>query len=145
MAKEKTNEEVNSLEENQINQELIFKFNLYEQQIQQLQQQLQAVEQAIVEASSLNFGLDDLKESKDKEILASIGKGMFIKSKIISDDLIVDIGGKNFVKKSIPETQELIKEQIEKLERIKKELEEQLEKISEELTQLYIEAQEKNR
>jgi prefoldin alpha subunit len=145
MAKEKTNEEVNSLEENQINQELIFKFNLYEQQIQQLQQQLQAVEQAIVEASSLNFGLDDLKESKDKEILASIGKGMFIKSKIISDDLIVDIGGKNFVKKSIPKTQELIKEQIEKLERIKKELENQLEKISEELTQLYMEAQERNK
>ncbi len=124
-------------------QELIFKLSMFEQQIQQLQQQLQAIEQAIVEASSLNFGLDELKEAKDKEILAGLGKGIFIRSKISSKDLIVDIGGKNFTTKSIPETQELIKEQIQKLEEIKREIEEQLDKISEELTKTYMEAQDK--
>jgi len=130
------------MEKNQ--QELIFKLSMYEQQIQQLQQQLQAVENAIVEAESLNPELDDLKGAKDKEIFASIGKGIFIKSKIASEDLIVDVGGKNFVQKSIPQTQELIKEQVEKLRSIKIELEEQLEGFSEELTKIYMEAQEKN-
>ncbi len=130
------------MEKNQ--QELIFKLSMYEQQIQQLQQQLQAVENAIVEAESLNLELDDLKGAKDKEIFASIGKGIFIKSKIASEDLIVDVGGKNFVQKSIPQTQELIKEQVEKLRSIKIELEEQLEGFSEELTKIYMEAQEKN-
>jgi len=130
------------MEKNQ--QELIFKLSMYEQQIQQLQQQLQAVENAIVEAESLNLELDDLKGAKDKEIFASIGKGIFIKSKIASEDLIVDVGGKNFVHKSIPQTQELTKEQVEKLRSIKIELEEQLEGFSEELTKIYMEAQEKN-
>ena len=127
--------------ENKEQQELIFKLSLFEQQIQQLQQQLQAVEQAIVESSSLSIDLDNLKNSQDKEVFSSIGKGLFIKSKIISDGLIVDVGGRNFVQKSIPETQELIKQQVEKLRTIKQELESQLDEISEELTKTYMEAQ----
>ena len=58
-------------------QELMFKLSLFEQQIRQLQEQLQAIEQAIIETSSLKFGLDDIKGGKDKEIMASIGKGIF--------------------------------------------------------------------
>ena len=85
-------------------QELMFKLSVFEQQLQQLQQQLQAVEQGIAELGSLNLGLDELIGSKGKEIFAPIGKGIFTKSKLLSEDLIVDIGGKNFVKKSIPET-----------------------------------------
>ena len=41
-------------------QELMFKFQMFEQQIKQVQQQLQAVEQGIVEMSSLSLGLDEL-------------------------------------------------------------------------------------
>ena len=118
-------------------QELIYKFGLYEQQIRQLQQQLEAVEQAILEISSLNFGLDELAGSKEKEVFAPVGKGIFAKTRLISEDLIVDVGGKNFVKKSIPETKELIQNQIKKLEEIKKELEENIEKLGEELTAVF--------
>ena len=106
---------------------------MYEQQIQQLQQQIQAVEQGIVEISSLNLGLDDLKNKTGKEILASVGKGIFAEAKLTSENLIVDIGEKNFVKKTIPETQEIIKEQIKKLQMVKEEMNENLESISEEI------------
>ena len=64
--------------------------------------------------------------------MAPLGKGIFIKAKIISDKLIVDIGNKNLVKKNIKETQKLIKEQIEKLEEAKKDLDENLEATSKE-------------
>ncbi|MFH1326527.1 MAG: prefoldin subunit alpha [archaeon] len=129
------------MELNKKQQELMFKFQMFEQQIQQLQQQLQAVEQAIVEANSLNLGLEDLKKGKDKEILASIGKGIFIKAKLTSENLIVDVGAKNFVKKSIPDTQKIITDQIKKLEAVKKELEDNLEKINTELTKTFMDAQ----
>ncbi|MBU0958718.1 MAG: prefoldin subunit alpha [Nanoarchaeota archaeon] len=122
-------------------QELIFKFSMYEQQIKQLQEQLQAVEQAINDASSLAGGLDELNSGKDKEILASIGKGIFAKAKLISDELVVDVGGKNFVTKSIEDTQTLIVEQVDKLDDIKKELERNLEEINQELTKTFMEAQ----
>ena len=118
-------------------QELIFKLSMFEQQIQQLQQQLQAVEQGINEMDGLNNGLNELIGSVGKEILASIGRGVFVKAKLLSEDLTIDIGNKTFVKKKIPEAQELIKEQIEKLKDVKKELENNLEQIGEEMMKIY--------
>ena len=128
------------MEENQ--QELIFKLSMFEQQIQQLQQQLQAIEQAVVEMSSLKIGLDEFKDSK-KEILAPIGRGIFIKAKSISEELIVDVGGKNFVTKNIPQTKELIETQIKKLEEIREDLNNNLDEIGQELQKTIMEAQEK--
>ena len=89
-------------------QELMIKLQMLEQQMQNIHQQLQSVEQAIVEIGSLNLGLDDVLGGKDKEVLALIGKGIYAKAKLISEDLIVDIGENNFVKKSGSETKEII-------------------------------------
>lgn len=126
---------------NKSREELMIKFQMYEQQIKQVQQQLEAIEQAIIEMNSLNLGLDELKGAKDKEILASVGKGIFIKAKILSEELTVDVGGKNFVKKDISSTKKLIEEQIKKLEEVKKDLEGSLEKTNEELTKSFMDAQ----
>ena len=122
-------------------QELIAKYQMFEQEIQVTQQQLQSVEQTIINMNSLNVGLDELVGKENKEILAPIGRGIFAKAKLISEELTVDIGGKNFVKKTIPETKELINEQIKKLEKVRKNLEETLERIDKELTKTMVEAQ----
>ena len=113
-------------------QELMYKLEMFEQQIQQLQQQLQAVEQGIVELGNLNFGLDELEGGKGKEIMSPIGQGIFAKTKLLSEDLIVDVGGKNFVKKTIPETKDLIENQIKKLDEIKKDLQNSINEIGKE-------------
>ena len=112
------------------NQELMFKLSMFEQQIQQLQQQLQAVEQGIVELSSLDNSLNDLIGSHGKEILTPVGRGIFAKAKLISEDLIVDIGEKNFVSKDIPGTKKILQEQIQKLKDVKIELSKNLEKVN---------------
>ena len=122
-----------SEEQQKHQQELMFKLQMFEQQAQQIQQQLQAIEQALGEMNSLNFGLDELVGSKDKEIMAPIGRGIFVKAKLLSEELTVDVGGKNFVKKSIPEAKELIEVQIKKLEDVKKDLEANLEMLGKEL------------
>lgn len=116
------------------NQELIFRLSMMEQQIQQIQQQLQIVEQGILELGGLNLGLEELVGKEGQEILAPIGKGIFTKAKLISEELLVDIGDRKFVTKSIPETKEMIKKQIIKLEDIKKQLNDALEELSGELT-----------
>lgn len=122
-------------------QELMFKLSMFEQQIQGLNQQLQAVEKAIVDMADLNLGLDELKGKKDQEILATIGKGIFVKAKLISEDLTVDVGGRNFIKKSIPDTQKIIQEQIKKLEEAKEELNNALEEVNKNLTETMMEHQ----
>ena len=124
-------------------QELLYKFSMFEQQIRELQQQIEAIEKGIIDLNSLNFGLDELVGGIGKEIFASVGKGIFVKAKLISEELNVDIGNGNFVKKSIPETKQLIEEQIKKLEGIRKELEKSLEEIGGELTRMMNDAKEK--
>lgn len=114
-------------------QELMFKLSMFEQEIRQIQQQIQAVENAIVEMSSLSLGLNELEGKTGKEILAPIGRGIFAKANLISEELTVDIGGGNMVKKSIPETKKLIENQIKKLEDVKNDLENNLEKVGKEL------------
>jgi len=117
-------------------QELIFKLSMFEQQIQQLQRQLQAVEQGVMEMNGLSKGLGELVGSVDKEIMAPIGRGIFVRTKLLSEKLTVDIGNKTFVKKSIPEAQEMIKTQLVKLDEVKKELEKNLEKVGEEMQKI---------
>ena len=125
--------------EKNFEQELTFKFQMLEQQIVAIQQQLQAVEQTLIDMASLNLGLDEIK--KEKEILSPVGAGIFAKAKLISEELIVAIGEKNYIKKSIPETKKLIQEQIKKLEIAKKELNNELDKINEEITKTIVEYQ----
>ena len=125
-------------------QELFFKLSMFEQQIQNIQQQLQAIENAILDMNTLNFDLGNIKGSEGKEVLSSIGKGIFAKTKMISEDLLVNIGGKYIVKKSVGETQGIIQEQIKKLEEIKKELNISLEEINKQLTETMMQHQEKD-
>jgi len=122
-------------------QELIMKLGMFEQQIKQIQQQLQVVEQNTIELLSIKEGLEDFKESKDKEVLAQIGRGIFLKAKIISEDLIVDIGNKKFVNKDIDSTKEMIQRQIVKVDEVKGELEKALEEINKQLTETMMSAQ----
>ncbi len=117
-------------------QELIFKFSMYEQQIQQLNQQLEAVESAIGEIELLNSQLDDFKQGEGKEIFSPLGKGIFVKSKIMSNDFFVNIGERNFIKKDVDSTKETINKQIEKLEKIRDELNLKIEELTSELNKM---------
>jgi len=122
------------MEKNQ--QELLMQINLLQQQAEQLQQQLQTVEQNTLELHGLHNDLDEFKGGKGKEILTPVGLGVFIKAKLDSEDLVVNIGGKNFATKSISETKEIIQKQMKKLDLLKVDLDKGLEKISEEATKM---------
>ncbi len=131
-------------ENNASQQELIMQFQMFEQQIRIIQEQIQAVEQVIVDLESLNFELDELVGKKDKEIIAPIGRGIYASAKLISEELLVDIGNKNFVKKSIPETKTILQKQTKKLKNAKEELNKELEKINTELTNVFMKYQKPN-
>jgi len=97
------------------NQEQIIQLQMIEQEAQQLEQQLQLITQHLEDMKKLKTDLDELKKSEDKEILANIGKGIYIPAEIKSKELLVEIGRKNLVKKTIPEAKEIIDEQVGKL------------------------------
>lgn len=130
--------------EKESQQRLAIQFQMFEQQIRMIQEQQQAVEQAIVELGSLNLQLDELIGKKDNEILAPIGRGIYANAKLLSEDLLVDIGDKNFVKKSIPETKNILQSQLKKLEKVKEELNGEMDKINTELTKVFMQHQKSN-
>lgn len=125
--------------------ELQIKFQMFEQQIMQIQQQLQRIDEAVLELTTLENGLEEIKGKKDSEILAPIGRGIFLKAKLSDDTLVVDVGEKHFVKKSVDETKEITSEQIVKLNEIKELLEGEFEKINQELTEVMLEHQKKHK
>lgn len=128
-------------------QKLLAKLGKYEQQIKQLHQQLRAIEDGLREMNSLSSGLDEIQEvikkKGKKEILAPIGRGVFVEAELLSDKLTVDVGNGTFVKKSIPETKKIIKTQIKKLEDVKKELDKRMEEMNLEINAEISEAEKK--
>jgi len=124
-------------------QELMQKFQIFESRIMQTQEQLQAVEQGLLELNDLKEGLEYIKGKEGNEILAPIGRGVFVKAKLLSEELTVDVGERKFVNKSIEDTGKIIEEQLEKLNGVKSELENSLEMINQELTRTMIEHQTK--
>jgi len=127
--------------ENDSQNELMIKLSFFEQQIRQIQQQLEVIEKNIIEMNSLEISMGEFKGAEGREILSKISKNIFVKTKLISEELIVDIGNGNFIKKSIEDTRKLIREQTKKLENLRDELNSALEKINEELTKTIMEAQ----
>ena len=115
-------------------QELNSKFKMYENQIMQLQSQLDQINHAITDMDSVSNGLEELKGKTGKEIMSPLGQGIYIKSNLVSEEILVDVGEKTFVKKSIDETKNLISSQKEKLISLRSELESDLRKIDEEVT-----------
>jgi prefoldin alpha subunit len=83
--------------------------------------------------------LEDIKNKKNKEILSSLGRGVFVKAKIISDDILIEIGNKSLITKTIPETKELIEEQIKKIEENKAKLNNELKNVEKEMENFFIE------
>ena len=115
--------------------ELNQKFMGYEREIRNLQDQLNAVERAILDMASINEGIEDLKGKEEKEILAPVGRGIFAKTKLLSEILTVEVGEGVFVEKSIEDTKKLIEKQKEKMLNAQKEIESQLDKVNHEVTE----------
>jgi prefoldin alpha subunit len=128
-----------------MNQEQIIKIQLIEQESNQLNQQLELIEQNITEFIEINKSLEEIENSNKKEILANLGKRIYISVEIKSKKLIMEVGNKIFVKKSIPETMELINEQVKKLISGKDNIMFQLESLQEKVNQLMEEFEEERK
>ena len=127
-------------------QQQIMQIQMMEQEAQQLNQQLQMIEQGVVEMQELELSLVDLEKDASKDILANLGKGIYIPVEIKDKKLIVEVGKKNFVKKTIPQTKDLITEQLTKLVAAKSQTLERLESLQKEIQQIMtrIQQSEKN-
>ena len=116
-----------------MDQQQLIQIQMMEQEANQLNQQLQLIEQHLKEMQKLKEGLDELEITEEKDILANIGRGIYIPAKITDKNLIVEVGKGNLVKKTIPETKKIIEEQLTRLVSAKNQVDERINSLQTEM------------
>lgn len=82
--------------------------------LKELEQQIMLLEKQVNELQVCQMAIDELKNIKpDKEMLAPINPGVFVKAKIVENDkLIIDCGSGVFCKKSLGESTAFVQEKL---------------------------------
>jgi prefoldin alpha subunit len=95
--------------------EYLMKLKIIEQEANEREKQLNLFEEHLKDLEEIKKALKELEENNDKEIFANIGKGVYISAELKNKELLVETGNRVLVKKSIPQTIDLIEKQIEKI------------------------------
>lgn len=99
-------------------QKRYMEYQLLDEKIKQLQQQIQITEQQLMEIISTVQSLDEFSKIEDKtEILVPLNNGIFARANLKKEGvLLVNVGSNIVVDKSIDETKKLIEIQKGKIE-----------------------------
>lgn len=95
-----------------------------------IEEQISLVNGQLLEFEQLLDGLERIEKDKNGEILAGLGKGIYVKSEIKEKELFVNIGNGVVLKKSNSETRKIIEKQIVQLDEVKQHLLNEIEKIN---------------
>jgi len=94
------------------------------------------VENQINELKTFNEAIESIEKSGDDEFFAPLGKGVYVRSKRLEKDLLVDAGAGVLVKKTPEQAKSLIVQQITKLEEIRVNLSNQLGEFAKDLDRI---------
>ncbi len=107
------------------------------EQSEEIEKQLEFVSEQITELRQFSANLEILKESKEKEMLANIGRGVHMKvSRADEEKLFVEVGAGIVVRKTPNETIREIEKQIGKFQEAKMHLTAQLHEHAEEFRKM---------
>jgi len=124
-----------------VNQEYLIRLATLEQEINRLEQQMQLIDHQVLEMQNLKNGLEEMDKSEEKQMLANLGKNIFIKTEIKEKKLLVDVGNRTFIKKSMGDTVKLVEEQLGKLMEGKMQVIGRMQEIQEEMEKIIVEAE----
>lgn len=124
-----------------MDQEAIMKIQMMEQETNQLNEQLKMVDQNVAEMNDLKASLEEIENNDNKEIMANLGKRIFIPVDIRDKSLIVEVGKGNFVKKSVPDTKKIVDEESDKLMDAKNQIMGRLDELQNDMNQMIMEFQ----
>lgn len=118
-------------------------FQLLNEQLKKLQEQLQLIMQQGIELNNTLGNLNDFKGiKKDTEILVPLTNGIFAKAKILdNENLIVNVGASVALKKTADEVKKLLSDQLDQMNGVQEEMLHNFQKMSERTQSLESELQ----
>jgi prefoldin alpha subunit len=124
-----------------MDQEAIMKIQMMEQETNSLNEQLKMVDSNVAEMNDLIASLEEIDSTDTKEIMANLGKRIFIPVDIREKKLIVEVGKGNFVKKSVGDTKKIVVEESDKLAEAKNQIMSRLNELQEDMNKMIMEFQ----
>lgn len=95
---------------------LVNEIDLYKQQAELIQQQIELIRTSMAEVDALTNTLEDLKGKDKIESFVPVGAGSFVKAELQNtDEIIISIGAGVAVKKDLEGAKEIIAKQKEEL------------------------------
>ncbi|GAI04216.1 unnamed protein product, partial [marine sediment metagenome] len=119
-------------------QEKYLGFQLLNQKLSQLNQQLSLTEQQLMELKLMEENLTNLKKVKSgTKTFSSVGPGIFVESELKDNkEILMNIGASIVVKKSIVSAKTTISKKAEEVSEVMKQLEKEIGIVSTELNRL---------
>ena len=121
-------------------EDYLMKLSMMQQEAERMQEQVGIVNSQIAEFEVLKLSLENIDKSKEKEMLANLGKGVFIKTKVEEKELFVNVGEGVVVRKNADEACRIIDRQISQLKELKTSMLQEIEKINSQLQEVLEEA-----
>ena len=128
-----------------MNEEFIWKASMLERQSQETQNKIEFVNQQIAELMQFQDSLNYFNDSDQKQILASLGKGVYVKANLENKDLFVEVGSGVIVKKKSSDMNDIINDQIRKFTEVRTHLIAEFESYNKSLQSLVKEIEEANK
>lgn len=95
---------------------LVNEINIYKQQVELIQNQIDLIRASMAEVEALSNTLEDLKGKDSIEAFVPVGAGSFMRAELKNtDDIIISIGAGVAVKKDVEGAKEIIAAQKEDL------------------------------
>lgn len=112
-------------------QKFVVEYQLVDQQIKVLQQQLVLLEQQATETAALIDNLESLKNVKARtKAFAQLGPGMSVETTVNEPShVLVNVGANTIVKKTLPEAQNMLHTQIEEIKKITEKMHAEIQRL----------------
>jgi len=125
-------------------QEKYVLYQLLNQNLEGLKQQMQLVEQQFIEVKTTMLSIEDLKKmGKKNEIFLPIGSGCYGKGNIMeNNEILVNVGAGIFIDKKAAAAKSFLEKRVEELEKASDEIQAQMERIAKQMNELGFEIQE---
>ena len=123
-------------------QEILQRAVMLRQQSEEVEKQLDFLKEQIAELEKFSESLKIIKENKNKEIIAPMGKGVYVKaSRDEKEKLFVEVGAGILIRKTPEEAEKIIENQISKFNAVKIQLNQQLSEFAAEFGKMMEEIQ----
>jgi len=117
-------------------EEVLLRLSMLENEAKQFQEQAELVNQQIAEFEILKRSLEKINKDDEKEFLAPLGKGVFVKSEMKEKELFVNIGQGIVIRKNPEDAVKIIDRQVKQLENLGEGLIGEIEKLNMKMREL---------